>query len=116
MNELVKESLLFDYYGSLLTERQQQVMRLYHEDNFSLSEIAAETGISRNAVYDALKKAERQLTAYEEKLGLVGKFLKKERQIQSIRDRLILLTESETEENRVKIREILEMLDEAEKE
>ncbi|MDD5922058.1 MAG: sigma factor-like helix-turn-helix DNA-binding protein [Eubacteriales bacterium] len=116
MNELAKESLLFDYYGSLLTERQQQVMRLYHEDNFSLSEIAAETGISRNAVYDALKKAERQLAAYEKKLGLVGKFLKKERQIQSIRNRLLLLTESETEENRAKLREILEMLDEAEKE
>ncbi|MBQ1406573.1 MAG: helix-turn-helix domain-containing protein [Eubacterium sp.] len=71
MDESVRESLLFDRYGGLLTEKQRGVMRLYHEENLSLSEIAEEYGISRAAVHDALKKAENKLAEYESALGLV---------------------------------------------
>ena len=62
---------LLDFYGQLLSKRQQEVMALYHEENYSLSEIAEEFGISRQAVHDTLKKAEQALAEYEQKLGLV---------------------------------------------
>jgi predicted DNA-binding protein YlxM (UPF0122 family) len=66
-------SLLYDYYGQLLSGRRQDVFRLYHEDNYSLGEIAEELGISRQGVHDALKKAETALLDYETKLGLLAK-------------------------------------------
>ena len=66
-------SLLFDFYGKLLTKRQKEAMELYYEENLSLSEIADEFQISRQGVHDALKNAEKALKGYEEKLGLVEK-------------------------------------------
>jgi uncharacterized protein len=73
LDSIARLSLLNDFYGSLLTSRQQEVMRLYHEENLSLSEIAEEFGISRQGVHDTLKNAEHALTDYEEKLGLVAR-------------------------------------------
>ncbi len=67
-------SMLYDFYGGLLNESQEEVMKLYHEDNLSLSEIAAELGMSRQAVHYTLKKAENALEKYEQKLGLVSKY------------------------------------------
>jgi len=64
-------SLLYDYYGGLLGERRRQVFALYHEEDLSLAEIAEITGITRQGVHDALKKAEAQLALYESKLGLI---------------------------------------------
>ena len=66
-------NLLFDFYGQMLTSRQQEVISLYHEENFSLAEIAEELGISRQAVHDTLKKAEKALRSYEERLKLAGR-------------------------------------------
>lgn len=74
IDDITRQSLLFDFYGALLTERQKEVMELYHEENLSLAEIAEEFGISRQGVHDALHKAEKSLENYEEKLGLVGRF------------------------------------------
>ena len=67
--DIVEASLLFDFYGQLLSERQRQVMELYYEENLSLGEIAEEFNISRQGVYDALKTAQKSLEHYEEKLG-----------------------------------------------
>ena len=75
MEKIAETSLLYDFYGQLLTEKQRQVMALYHEENLTLSEIAGEFSISRQAVHDTLKKAEQSLTEYEHKLGLVEKFV-----------------------------------------
>ena len=74
IDEVIQTSLLYDFYGSLLTDRQREVMELYYGENLSLSEIAAEFTISRQGVHDALKNAERALHEYEQKLGLVEKF------------------------------------------
>ena len=74
IDEVIQTSLLYDFYGSLLTDRQREVMELYYGENLSLSEIAAEFSISRQGVHDALKNAERALHEYEQKLGLVEKF------------------------------------------
>lgn len=72
--DIEHQSMLFDFYGSLLNESQNEVMALYHEDNLSLSEIAEELGQSRQAVHYTLKKAEKALNAYESKLGLVADY------------------------------------------
>ena len=66
-------SLLYDYYGCLLSSRQREVFELYNEENYSLSEIAGEIGVSRQAVHIALCKANEELEIFEGKLGLVAK-------------------------------------------
>ena len=76
IDDITQASLLYDFYGQLLSKRQNEVMELYHEENLSLSEIAAEFNISRQGVHDALKNAEKALVEYEAKLGLVEKFQK----------------------------------------
>ena len=67
-------SMLYDVYGSLLSDSQNEIMALYHEDNLSLSEIAEELGQTRQAVHYNLRKAEKALKSYEEKLGLVASY------------------------------------------
>lgn len=66
-----KNSILLDYYGGLLTEKQSDMLNLYYNQDLSLSEIAENEGISRQGVYDAVKRAEEQLAFFEEKLGYV---------------------------------------------
>ena len=64
---------LFDLYGELLSSRQKTILKDYYEENLSLSEIAENDNVSRNAVYDALKKAEEALFNYEASLHLYEK-------------------------------------------
>lgn len=73
-DDVTRQSLLYDFYGELLTQRQKEVMELYNEENLSLAEIAEEFGISRQGVHDALHKAQKALEEYERKLGLVERF------------------------------------------
>lgn len=75
MDKITEASLLYDFYGQLLTKRKQEVMELYHEENLTLAEIADEFGISRAAVHDSLKSAEKSLQEYEQNLQLVSKFM-----------------------------------------
>ena len=77
-------NLLFDFYGQLLTSRQNATVELYYGQNFSLKEIADETAVSRQAVHLNLKRAEQLLALYEEKLGLVAKFLEQREQLQEL--------------------------------
>lgn len=62
---------LFDVYGGLLTTRQQRLMRLYYHDDLSLGEIAERRRITRQAVYDSLRRSMVELTRFEQHLGLV---------------------------------------------
>ena len=64
---------LLDFYGDVLSERKRSVMDMYYNEDFSLAEIAAEIGISRQGVRDMIKKTEDELFFYEEKLGLAKK-------------------------------------------
>ncbi len=73
MLEHVKMSLLADYYGGLLTEHQLKIVRGYYDEDLSLNELAEETGVTRQAVYDILRRAGDKLKDYEAKLGLVSK-------------------------------------------
>lgn len=82
--KMIEISMLYDFYGQLLTAKQQELLKLYHEDNYSLSEIAEEFGISRQGVHDAVKKAEKALHEYENKLGLISKFTATEEAVAAI--------------------------------
>lgn len=65
--------VLKDAYGPLLTRKQLDIFNLYYEDDLSFAEIAEEMQISRQAVYDLIKRTEKILAEYEDKLGLVKK-------------------------------------------
>ena len=69
-SQRVRTNLLFDFYGALLTKRQKEFVKLYFCDDLSLGEIAQRFRISRQAVYDTLKKARESLEEYEKKLSL----------------------------------------------
>lgn len=92
-NEITTISMLYDFYGNLLPERQKEFLRLYREENFSLSEIAQEFGLSRQGVYDGVKKAEAALYTYEDKLKLLERFQKTERILKSIDQSIDLLVD-----------------------
>ena len=74
LEESLEISVLFDFYGPLLTERQQTFVDLYFNENLSLNEIAEEFGVTKQAVSDGIKKSEKALHKYEEKLGLVERW------------------------------------------
>jgi predicted DNA-binding protein YlxM (UPF0122 family) len=65
---------LLDFYGDILPERRRDILDLYYNDDLSLSEIAEQMGITRQAVRDSIKKTETELFFYEEKLGLRRRF------------------------------------------
>ncbi|MBU4533644.1 MAG: YlxM family DNA-binding protein [Candidatus Desulforudaceae bacterium] len=75
MEKFARINLLFDFYGPLLTERQQRILEEYYAQDLSLGEIAAVQGVTRQAVHDTIKRATLALERYEAKLGLVEKFL-----------------------------------------
>lgn len=111
LDRIAEASLLYDFYGELLTEKQNEVMRLYHEENMSLGEIAEERGISRQGVYDTLKKAEKSLKDYEEKLGLVERFESNRKSIAEISNKLMIVEKSANGEHRLKLEEIRTLLE-----
>ena len=68
-------AMLHDFYGELLTEKQSRAIDLYYNEDLSLAEIAEPLGVSRQGVRDAIKRGEKQLLEYENKLGLITRFL-----------------------------------------
>ena len=68
-------SVLYDFYGEMLTEKQKEVIELYYNEDLSLAEIAQNSGITRQGVRDSIKRAEAQLLECEEKLGLWARFV-----------------------------------------
>ncbi|BFH64007.1 MULTISPECIES: putative DNA-binding protein [Paenibacillus] len=79
-------NLLFDFYEQLLTEKQQMFLKYYFHDDFSLGEIAAEFEISRQAVYEHIKRAEQVLEQYEDKLGLLRKHAQRVQDLEKLRE------------------------------
>jgi predicted DNA-binding protein YlxM (UPF0122 family) len=97
--------LLKDFYGPLLTDKQQDVLSLHYENDWSLAEIAEQMDITRQGVYDILKRAEAALNEYESRLGLVSRFLETRRRLQEVYE--LTLKQPETTE-KVKALQILE--------
>lgn len=86
-------SLLFDFYGDILTEKQRDVVELYYDDDLSLSEIAENQGITRQGVRDAIKRAEAQLLEMEERLGLARRFRQMREGLEAIRSSAAAIAE-----------------------
>ena len=86
--DLLDKSLLLDFYGELLTEKQRETCDLHWNEDWSLAEIAAQGGLTRQAVWDILRRAEATLRGYEAKTGLVRRHMERRAQIGAIRRRL----------------------------
>jgi len=71
LEKKVEVSLMLDFYGKLLTDKQLEIMELYYNQDLSLTEIAENLDVTRQAVHDAIKKSEKSLKEYENKLNLV---------------------------------------------
>lgn len=91
--DALKMTLLFDYYGELLTERQKLCFDMRYNQDMSLSEIAQELQVSRQGVYDNLSRAEALLQNMEEKTGFVNRGLKTRKAIGAIRTAAAELSE-----------------------
>ena len=88
MEDRVEISLLMDFYGPLLTEKQKSIMELYYNEDLSLAEIAELNNTSRQAIHDLIKRCYKQFLAYESKLNLLEKSLEKEKKIINILDNI----------------------------
>ena len=84
MDKNVKFSMLLEIYAKLLTDKQADTVDLYYNQNLSLSEIAEEIGITRQAVRKSLVEAEKNLLDYEEKLCILQKQMNRENKIEKI--------------------------------
>ncbi len=84
MEKNVKISILCQLYGKLLTEKQYEILNDYYNNDLSLSEIAQNSEITRQAVRDILKKGEKKLFEYEEKLNFMKRTLNQEKKITKV--------------------------------
>ncbi len=87
MDRHVEMTYLMDIYSPLLTERQQKVLEYYYSDDLAISEIARLLDISRQGVYDNLRRSEEVMKEYDRKLGLFDRYLKSEALLDEIIDR-----------------------------
>src|SRR5690625_250303 len=94
VDETVRLNLLFDFYGRLLTERQRRIFVMYYEADLSLGEIAEEFEVSRQAVYDILKRSAKSLEKFEKQLRLVAHHMKQRSRIEELEHRVTQLKEA----------------------
>lgn len=94
MEKIVRQSLLYDFYGELLTEHQKNIYEDVFMNDMSYSEVARLNGISRQGVYDMIKRCDKILEDYEGKLKLVEKFVNARDKISGIKEKITLLKNS----------------------
>ena len=103
MEKNVQISMLCEIYGKLLTEKQLDIIENYYDKDLSLSEIAQNENITRQAVRDIIKKGENKLFELEEKLGIMKRMLKQEEQIAVILAEISKIEEKSTDKQIAKI-------------
>ena len=86
LDEIVRLSYLYDFYGPLLKEKQQQIFENYVLNDYSLSEIAGEYGMTRQGVYDVVKRCSEKLEDYEKKLNLYKRFQKAKERLEKVEE------------------------------
>lgn len=84
LEKTLQMNTLFDFYGPLLTNKQQEYLKLYYADDYSLGEISEAFNVSRQAVYDNIRRSETILLNYEDKLHLVADFDQRQDTLQYI--------------------------------
>jgi hypothetical protein len=114
MRKIAEMALLADFYGPLLTEKQRNVWDFHYQQDLSLTEIAELAGISRQAIHDLLKRTEKILLGYEEKLGLVQRFRTERSNLLEIENLLaeLLTREAFADPVRASLEHILERIHE----
>lgn len=85
-NQTYRMTMLFDFYGEILTDRQKEFFDLYYNEDLSLAEIAENYGISRQGVRDVIVRAEAAMTELEDKTGLIRRFMQMQKKVQGIED------------------------------
>ena len=103
MDRILEQTLLYDFYGELLTEHQKQVYEDVVFGDLSLSEAAEAHSISRQGVHDLIRRCDRSLREYEEKLGLVRRFTETRRLVAEIHE---LASRFETEGDAALVKQI----------
>ena len=86
MEEILKQTLLYDFYGELLTEHQKKIYEDVVYNDLSLTEIAKENGISRQGVHDLVRRCNHILQEYEDKLHLIARFMKVKKNIGQLQE------------------------------
>ena len=110
MEKILEQTLLYDFYGELLTEHQKQIYEDVVLNDYSLSEVAQEQGISRQGVHDLVKRCNRILQDYESKLHLVEKFVAIKEQVEQMKRSLLDAEQPDREELTRRLDGILENL------
>lgn len=105
MEKNIEISMLNQFYGKLLTQKQYEIIDDYYNNDLSLSEIAENNNITRQAVRDILKKGEKKLFEYEEKVMFMKRTLNQEKKIEKV---LLELTKIQTNDSDKEIANVLE--------
>lgn len=95
LDKVYEVSMLYDFYGQLLTLKQRDVLDLYYNNDYSLGEISDILGISRQGVHDTLKRSEKLLYGYEDKLHLVQKFQENQKKLKEVYSLLCSIEQNE---------------------
>lgn len=111
MEEILEQALLYDFYGELLTEHQKEIYEQFVLEDLSLGEIARDAGISRQGVHDLIKRCNKTLQGYEDKLHLVEKFLTIKAKVQDM-NQILESYESAYEDTRKLASDIRKISDE----
>ena len=114
MDEILRASMLFDFYGELLTDKQKSIFEMFYLNDLSLTEIGQEINISRQAVRDQLKRTEKILSEYEDKLMLLERFYEQKKLVRKIKSIVEDIENSSNLDsvNIIKIEEIKKIADE----
>jgi len=105
--------MLLDFYGELLTEKQRSCFDLHYNEDLSLSEIAEQCGISRQGVWDNIRRAESAMEDIEEKTGLLRRFEENRRALETVRDEikaLAAMTDGQARQTAVKAAEEIQTI------
>lgn len=105
MERIFERNLLFDFYGELLTEHQRDIYRDAVYEDLSLSELSIQYGITRQGIHDLIKRCDKILNEYEEKLQLIDKFMKIKGMASEIQETLNDVSESEARDKIEKLTE-----------
>lgn len=108
LDKTMRMNYLYDFYQSLLTPKQRSYMSLYYLEDYSLGEIAEEFDVSRQAVYDNIKRTETMLEQYEEKLLLLKKFQERQQLVLQLKS---ILDETQASDEIKQIVDTIEKLD-----